>query len=55
MRNHFHMARRRKNDPAKLAFAARRRTETILSLKRTTERVGLGTSKSANGKLQAWK
>ena len=48
------LARRRKNDPAKLAIAARLRTETTLSIKRIAERVGLGTSKSANGKLHAW-
>jgi hypothetical protein len=42
---------RRKKDPAKLAAAARRRREPPLSLKAIGARLGLGTSKSANGKL----
>ena len=53
--NQFHLARRRGNDPEKLALAARLRTETTLSIKRIPERVGLGSSKSANGKLQTWR
>ena len=47
-------ARRHENDPEKLALAARRRTETTLSSKRSDERVGLGASKSPNGRLHAW-
>ena len=45
---------RRKNDPGKLALAARLRRETTLSLKSITARVGLGSSKSANTKLHVW-
>ena len=45
---------RRKNDPAKLALAARLRRETTLPLKWITARVRLGTSKSANAKLHRW-
>jgi len=45
---------RRKNDPGKLALAARLRRETTLSLKWITARVGLGSSKSANTKLHVW-
>jgi len=44
----------RKSDPGKLRIAARLRRETILSLKRITTRVGLGSSKSANAKLHTW-
>ena len=45
---------RRKNDPGKLALAARLRRETTLPLKWITTRVQLGTSKSANTKLHQW-
>ena len=45
---------RRKKDPAKLAIAARLRRETTLPLKAIAARLGLGTSKSANGKLHAF-
>jgi REP element-mobilizing transposase RayT len=48
------LAGRRKNDPGKLAIAARLRRETTLPLKRIAERVRLGTSKSANAKLHQW-
>jgi len=48
------LAKRRKNDPDKLALAARLRKETTLSLKWIAERVGLGTSKSANSNLHRW-
>jgi hypothetical protein len=48
------LVRRPKNDPEKLAIAARLRRETILSLKRIASRVGLGSSKSANAKLHHW-
>jgi hypothetical protein len=48
------LVRRPKNDPEKLASAARLRRETILSLKRIARRVGLGSSKSANAKLHNW-
>ena len=48
------LANRRKNDPAKLALAARLRRETTLPLKWITARVRLGTSKSANTKLHLW-
>ena len=44
----------RKKDPAKLAIAARLRRETTLPLKAIAARLGLGTSKSANGKLHAF-
>jgi hypothetical protein len=49
------LQRRRKGDLGKLRIAARLRRETILSLKRTVTRVGLGNSKSANAKLHIWK
>jgi len=45
---------RRKNDPGKLAIAARLRKETILSIKGIAARVRLGTSKSANVNLHSW-
>ncbi len=45
---------RRKSDPGKLALAARLRRETTMTLKWIAERVGLGTSKSANAKLHQW-
>lgn len=45
---------RRKNDPQKLAIAARLRRETTLTLKAIAARVGLGTSKSANSTLHRW-
>ena len=48
------LARRRKNDPGKLALASRWRRETTLSVKKIAQMVGLGTSKSANMKLHAW-
>jgi len=48
------LLRRRKSDPGKLRIAARLKRETILSLKRITQRVGLGSSKSANAKLHLW-
>jgi AraC-like DNA-binding protein len=48
------LARRRKNDPQKLTLAARLRRETTLSLKHIAERVGLGSSKSANATLHRW-
>ena len=48
------LADRRKNDPGKLALAARLRRETTLPLKWITARVRLGTSKSANTKLHQW-
>jgi REP element-mobilizing transposase RayT len=48
------LADRRKNDPGKLALAARLRRETTLPLKWITARVRLGTSKSANTKLHLW-
>ena len=44
----------RKNDPRKLAIAARLRRETTLSLKAIAARVGLGSSKSANATLHRW-
>ena len=46
--------RRRKNDPAKLALAARLRQETILSLKWVAARLQMGTWKSANARLHRW-
>jgi REP element-mobilizing transposase RayT len=45
---------RRKNDPGKLGMAARLRRETTLSLKEIAQRVGLGSSKSANATLHRW-
>ena len=45
---------RRKNDPGKLNLAARLRRETTLSLKDIAQRVGLGSSKSANATLHRW-
>jgi hypothetical protein len=48
------VADRRKNDPGKLALAARLRRETTLPLKWITARVRLGTSKRANPKLHRW-
>ena len=48
------LACRRKNDPAKLALAARLRRETTLTLKSIAARAGLGSSKSANVKLHVW-
>jgi len=45
------LAARRKNDPEKLAMAARLRRETTLSIKAIAARVHLGTSKSANATL----
>lgn len=43
-----------KNDPHKLALAARLRKETTLSLKQIAAPVALGTSKSANATLHRW-
>lgn len=48
------LATRRKNDPIKLAIAARLRKETTLTIKSITAKVHLGTSKSANARLHAW-
>jgi len=48
------LRKRRKNDPDKLALAARLRRETTLPLKWIASRVGLGTSKSANSNLHRW-
>ncbi len=48
------LASRRKSDPAKLAIAARLRTETTLSIKEIAARVHLGTSRSANARLHQW-
>jgi hypothetical protein len=48
------LAIRKKGDPAKLALAARLRTETTLSIKAIAERLHLGTSKSANARLHLW-
>ena len=45
---------RRKNDPQKLALAARLRRETTLPLKAIAAKVGLGSSKSANATLHRW-
>jgi REP element-mobilizing transposase RayT len=45
------LARRRKNDPAKLEIAARLRRETTLPIKAIAARVQLGSSKSANANL----
>jgi len=48
------LRRCRKSDPEKLRIAARLRRVTILSLKDIATRVGLGSSKSANAKLDTW-
>jgi REP element-mobilizing transposase RayT len=48
------LAARRKNDPLKLALAARLRKETTLSVKAIAARVHLGTSKGANSNLHKW-
>ena len=48
------LARRRKNDPDKLAIATRLRTETTLTLKQIAQRVSLGTSKGAHATLHRW-
>jgi hypothetical protein len=48
------LAALRKSDPAKLAIAARLRRETTLTIKAIAQRVGLGSSKSANAKLHNW-
>ena len=52
--NEKELERRRKNDPGKLAIAARLRRETILPIKSIAALVRLGTSKSASAKLRAW-
>jgi predicted transcriptional regulator len=48
------MQLQRKNDPRRLAIAARLRRETTLSLKAIAARLGLGSSKSANATLHRW-
>lgn len=48
------LAVRRKNDPGKLAIAARLRRETTLSMKAIAFRTQLGTSRSANARLHKW-
>ncbi len=48
------LATRRKGDPGKLDLAARLRRETTLSIKEIAARVHLGTSKSANARLDQW-
>jgi putative transposase len=48
------LARRRKSDPEKLAIAGRLRRETILTIRRIAVRLHLGTSRSANVRLQQW-
>ena len=48
------LANRPKSDPAKLALAARLRTETTLTIKAIATRAHLGTSKSANARLHSW-
>ena len=45
---------RPKNDPAKLAIAARLRRETTLTTKDIAVRLQLGTSKSATTALHRW-
>ena len=48
------LATRPKNDPKKLALAARLRRETTLSIKDIAARAHLGSSKSANARLHQW-
>jgi len=45
---------RRKGDWAKMGLAARLRRETTLTVRAIAERLGLGTSKSANKRLHEW-
>jgi hypothetical protein len=49
------LGRRRKNDPAKLAMAARLRRETTLTLPWIARRLQAGTWKSLNAKLHRWR
>jgi len=46
---------RRKNDPQKLALAARLRRETTFPLKAMAARAGLGSCESANATLHRWR
>ena len=48
------LASGRKNNPDKLAIAARLRKDTTLTIKAIAALVGLGSSKSANAKLHHW-
>ncbi len=48
------LQQQRKNDPRKLAIAARLRRETTLTLKAIAAKIGLGSSKSANATLHRW-
>jgi L-ascorbate metabolism protein UlaG (beta-lactamase superfamily) len=46
---------RLKSDPAKLQMAARLRAETTLPIHWIAQRLHLGTWKSANARIHAWK
>ena len=48
------LAARRKNDPAKLALAARLRRETTLPIKWIAARLQIGTLKGARAVLHQW-
>ena len=48
------LATHRKNNPVKLAMAARLREETTFTLKEIAALTHLGTSKSANARLHEW-
>ena len=52
--NETELKSRRKNDPAKLALAARLRKETTLTTKEIAARLSLGTPKSATTTLHRW-
>jgi putative transposase len=52
--SHTDLIHRRKNDPAKLAIAARLRKETTLTLKDIAQRLNLGTRKSANANIHRY-
>ena len=45
---------RSKNDPAKLAMAARVRRETTMPIKWIADRLQLGTTKGASATLHVW-
>ena len=52
--NAAELSKRRKNDPDKLAMAARLRKETTLTIREIARRVNLGSSKGANSNLHKW-
>ena len=52
--NSYHLIRRPKSDPLKLALAARLRRETTLSIKQIAGRLNLGKPKGAKSNLHKW-